>query len=532
MAAVKKKVCPEEAGLPVVMRRLLILGTVLVALVLAGAFVVRQALSGERLRLAAERRLSATLGQPVSIGELSVGVLPRISVVGRNVRVGEPRVHVPGLDIGSVRIRLRVQSWWKRDVSITGIDLDGFVVSVLRDMRGGWHVPAAVPAPSSGADPVVRRLHVTGGRVRVFDERDGRVVERSSIDELQADVSVERDGLRLMPVAGRIGGAAISGDARTDPNFVSLAFVAPAIADGDVPAFLRLLGSERPAFLHLPEPATASAEVQVDRRSLHMTGKGTLRAPQVLLDPLRLRHFEAPLLVKGTTLRFDPTRFSMYGGTYRGAVTFDLSVSPAAWTADSRVDNMSAGEFLKALTGRDQPFEGTASIAGVLGGHVGESLRRTLSGRLRVAVTNGVVRDFPLLATINRALRLAQQGSADTEFQRLAATLAVEAGQASTDDLMLEARDLRVEAAGRIGADRSLAFRGHGVIPAERVSRSVASIPELARLRNSRGEIDVPLTVSGSLDAPSIALDVKAAIRQGVADELRRRLRRIIRETP
>ena len=56
---------------------------------------------------------------------------------------------------------------------------------------------------------------------------------------------------------------------------------------------------------------------------------------------------------------------------------------------------------------------------------------------------------------------------------------------------------------------------------------------ELARLRNSRGEIVLPLTIAGTLDSPQFGIDVESAIREGVRegvrDELLPRLRRIIR---
>jgi hypothetical protein len=186
------------------------------------------------------------------------------------------------------------------------------------------------------------------------------------------------------------------------------------------------------------------------------------------------------------------------------------------------------GEFLRALTGRDQRLDGTASITGALRGRVGEPLERTLRGRVHIVVNNGVVRNFPLLATIDRALRLGEPNNDDTRFDELAATLSVAAGQATTNDLVLRSGDVRVEAGGRIGADRSLALRGRAVVSANRVAGAVASVHEIARLRNTRGEIELPLTISGSLDAPSISVDVKAGIIQGLEDEIRRRLQRLI----
>ena len=513
-------------------RRLLIAAAVMAVVAALAALALRQALGGDRLRAAVETRLSAMLGQPVSIGRLSVDFFPRPSLAGGNVRIGDARVVAPRLDVDRVRMLPRVRSLWTGHVIIEQVELDGFIASVLRDRQGRWHVPAVVPVPSKDAraGAAVQRVRVASGRVRVFDQASGDGVgETASIDDLQADATVEGGSLRLAPITGRIGRARISGEARTDARAVRLTFGADAIGDDDLPLFLRLLGSDRPAFLRLGEPASVSVAVEVDRASSVMTGTGVLGAPLVLLESLRLQRFEAPFAIKGTILRFDPTAFAMYGGTHRGAVAVDLRETPAAWTTDSRVNGMSVGEFLRALTGRDQGLDGTASIDAALGGRVGEPLDRTVRGRAHVTVTSGVIRNFPLLATINRALRLAEQESGDTRFERLTANVMVAAGHATTDDLVLEAAHARVEAAGRIGADRSLALHGLAIVSAEHAARAVASVHEIARLRNSRGEIVVPLTISGTLDAPSIDIDLKAAIGKGLMDELRRRLRRIIR---
>jgi uncharacterized protein involved in outer membrane biogenesis len=513
-------------------RRLLMLTAAIAVLAALAILGLRQALAGDRVRAIVEARLSAMLGQPVSVGHLGFALFPRVSLVGGNVRLGQARVQAPGLDIERVRVLPRLRSVWTGNVVIEQIELDGFLVSVLRDRQGRWHVPYAVPAPSAGGERTaeIQGLRVSRGRIRVFDEDKGGIVsERSSIDDLEAEFSVDTGGLRLAPITGRIGRAKISGEARTDAAAVHLTFAADAIADEDLPVLLRLLGSDRPAFLRLAEAASATVAVQIDRASARLTGKGMLRAPQVLLEPLRLQRFEAPFVINGTILEFDPTVFAMYRGTHSGSITVALADAPPFWTTNSRVNDLAVGEFLKALTGRDQHVDGVGSINGSLRGRVGEPLDRSVSGRTHVVVTNGVVRNFPLLATINRALRVAEQESGDTRFERLEAHLTVADGQATTDDLVLGAGDLRVEARGRIGADRSLALRGTAIVSAARVAREVASVPEVARLRNSSGQIEVPLTISGTLDAPSIAVDLNTAIRRGVMDELRRRIRRLIR---
>lgn len=512
-------------------RRLLIAASVLVAIgVMTIALLLRSLQDGD-LRAGIEARLSASLGQPVSIGNIGVSLFPP-SLSSTDVRIGDTKVQAPALDVARVRILPRLRSLLSGDVIVEELTLDGFVVSVLRDQAGAWHVPNAVPAPSGGggSGPSVETVRISNGRVRVFDGARGEELrEASSIDDLSAEMRVEGGGLALSPITGRIGGAEISGEAGTDGSRVRLDFSAKKIADDDLPVFLRLLGSDRPEFLRLAEPASASVVLRVDRRTSQLSGKGALKAPRVRLEPLQLDKFEAPFTIQGSRLVFQPMTFALYSGTHDGGVTVRLSDSPPQWITDNRVKNLDAGDFLKALNGSDQRLDGTASVTAALRGRVGEPLDRAMSGNMQMTVTDGVIRDFPMLAAFNRALRLADRAEGDTKFERLSGTFAIAAGQATTEDLVLQAAHVRAEVKGRIGVDHSLALRGVAVLSPERSAEAIRSIRELSALRNDSGEVELPLTISGTLEAPSFGLDLAAAMQKGLKNELQRQFRRIIR---
>jgi uncharacterized protein involved in outer membrane biogenesis len=515
------------------MRRTVVVAAAVVALVaLAAVFFLRRSLVQGQLRPAIEARLSATLGSPISIGRLGLTVFPRLALRGRDVRVGDTRVQSPALAIERVRVLPRFASLFSDQIIIDEIDLDGFAFAVLRDERGAWQVPAVLPAPARDTQGgvVIERVRLTGARVRVF-EQAGKddVRERSSIDDLEAEVTSDARGMHLSGIEGHIGGSAISGDATIDAKEARLQFAAPAIADDGLPALLRLLGSDRPDSLRLAAPASLAATVHVDRASLRLAGKGRLEAPAVDLAPLSLQRFAAPFTIDRSRVTFHPATFEVYGGAHSGTITFDAAAAAAQWTIDGRVSGLDAGSFLRALNGGDQRVDGTASVSATLRGRIGLPLAQTVTGRMRVDLTDGIIHDFALLAAIGRALKLGEQQGSDTRFSRLSATLSIASGIATTDDLVLESTDLRVQAAGRIHADRSLALRGTVAVSSGRSAAAIASIHELKGLRNARGEVEVPLRISGTLDAPSFEVDVEAMIKKGIADELRRHLRRIIR---
>lgn len=512
------------------MRRLLIFVAAIIVALMVAVLALRSSLVRDEVREAVESRLSATLGQPVSIGSIGVSLLGGIAVTGTDVRIGDASIEAPAVSVEQVRIHPRLSSLVSSDLVIDEVELRGFVIAVLRG-PDGWQLPAVVPAPSSGerGGIVIERVRLSDAALRIHEQEGEALRERGRIDAIDAEILLDAGELRLPAITARVGSSPLEGHAAIGPRTARLHIRSDAVQDGDLPAFLGLLGTERPSFLRLPEPGSLTADVEVDRDTLRLSGAGTLRAPEVILQPIRLGQFEAPFVIDGSRLSFDPSTFAFYGGTHEGVVRFDMSQQPASWTTDGVVRGMDVARFLGALNEGDQRVDGTATVSATLQGRVGASLIESVRGRARVEVVDGVIREFPLLAYVNSALRLAEREGRDTRFERLEATLAIASGAATTDDLVLRASHLRVEAAGRIGADRSLSLRGTAALSPQRSSEAIRSVRELSGLRNPDGELEIPLMISGTLDDPNFALDLEAALKKGIGDELRRRLLRIIR---
>ena len=512
-------------------RRLIIAALIVLAIALLAGLVVMRLIDSDALRAVAETRLSSLLGQRVTIGAVGFSLLPSPSVTGRNIAIGATADTVPSLHLSEILIVPRLRSLVSGPIAIEEVTLDGLEVRILRDGTGHWRMPPVVPSAGQDAKTglSVRRVRLRDARVRVFhaSARDG-TRETSSLSSIAGEIVVDDEGLRAAPMTGRVGGAVIAGDALMGPQTATLSFRADRVDDGDLPALLGLMGVDRPSVLHLSKPASASVAIEIDRKRSQLSGRGSIRAPGVTVDPLRLQSLEAPFTTDGVRLVFEPSVFELYRGRHTGKFVVDLSSSPARWGLTNRIGDIAIGELLAALSGRDQRIDGVASMEGALGGRVGDPLDR-VEGSTRVRVRDGVIRDFPLLAAINRALRLAEGSSRDTRFESLTATFAIGGRQAATKDLVLVAREVRVEAAGRIGFDRSLDLSGQAALSPERTESAIRSVRELSALRNARGELEIPLTISGTADNPSIAIDLQAAIARALKEELRRRLLGIIR---
>jgi AsmA-like protein len=270
--------------------------------------------------------------------------------------------------------------------------------------------------------------------------------------------------------------------------------------------------------------------VRINRANGRLTGSGSLSAQQVGFYSLQLDKLESPISTNGAQITFAPATFTMYRGSHRGKMVIDLSRTPARWTSESSVNDIDVSNFLAALTGREQRLDGTAATSSSLHAPVGAPMPTSLEGRLQLTVVNGVVREFPMLDAINRALRLAESSGRDTQFDRLSGTFALTGSDAaSTNDLVMIARDMRVRAAGRIGFERWLDLDGLAIFSPERTAEAIRSVRELAALRNGQGELELPIHIGGSLDAPAFNIDLPAALARSIKDELQRRIHRLFR---
>ena len=149
-----------------------------------------------------------------------------------------------------------------------------------------------------------------------------------------------------------------------------------------------------------------------------------------------------------------------------------------------------------------------------------------MSGTMDVALSNGVIRNFALLAALNRALRITGGNDTDTRFERLAATLDLGGGVMGTRNASLHAGELTALAAGTLGFDRTIDMNGTAAFSREASARMISSIREISAASNAQGEVEVPFRITGSMDRPDVAIDTQAVLGRAVRKEIQRNIRK------
>lgn len=209
-----------------------------------------------------------------------------------------------------------------------------------------------------------------------------------------------------------------------------------------------------------------------------------------------------------------------YGGVLSGA----LVVSPAGEVMDVRASltvqkgqlGLGLGEWFGF-----RRLDGTANIQLGLearGGSMAE-LARTAGGQITLTAVEGAVHGFNAEAILRRLERRplsiigADARSGRTPYERIAATVRVVGGVATTTDMTLDGQMVRVNVEGSAQLPtRELDMRGIATL-----KRTASATP-----RPGEGDFELPFVVQGSWDDPFILPDPQILIRRsGAAAPLR-----------
>ena len=147
-------------------------------------------------------------------------------------------------------------------------------------------------------------------------------------------------------------------------------------------------------------------------------------------------------------LTIKPLALSAYGGTGGGTPACG-SIAGLPRTLDMRLDGLDVNALLSANTTARDRVLGTGRWRARLQGTSDAPAERHMSGTVDVALSNGVIHNFALLAAINSALHVTAGDARDTRFERFSATLSLAQGAVRTQNAALVAGEMTATAAAR-----------------------------------------------------------------------------------
>jgi AsmA protein len=485
-------------------------------------------------------------------GPIKLSVFPWIGLQIGPASLGNPAGFgaEPFAAVRHVVFRVRLLPLLRKEVQIGRIEIDGLDLRLRKNAAGraNWQdfggksaAPQPSPGPSSQAMPDLGGVEIMDSRVSYQDlvadhvnvelghlssgtpaplrfkldlktsagaqpvQLSGRLNLTSAGNSLAAkDVDIQLDDSRLR------GDVAIS-NLQTSATGFDL-----AIDHIDLDRYRSPAGKNAKSPAPPPEKA---AEPSTDAlKSLRMNGTLTIGSAKVA--GVNLTQVLVTVAAKDGVTRIAPVKAKLYGGDYSGDVTVDDRGPIPDLKLDQSMTGIDVAHLLEDFA-KSQRVSGRGSVTTHLTAHSlgGDALMRSLNGHIAANVDNGAIEGVDLWFEINRAVALIQkqpvpggQSSGRTKFDAFKASADLTNGIASTKDLYIASRNLKVTGEGTTNLiTDAIAYRLKATILKEAPGGPAATAQTLA---------DVPLDITGTVTSPAVRPDLQALAKARVQQEL------------
>jgi AsmA protein len=268
----------------------------------------------------------------------------------------------------------------------------------------------------------------------------------------------------------------------------------------------------------LLKPAPAAAAEAAPR----ISAGGDLSIGTLQLDRLTLNQMRGKAEFADQRLVIEPLSAQIYGGTHAGRLSADLRAKVPVISLESRLVSIESSELLAAVTAVKGALSGPLSGALKLSLSPGspEETARSLNGTITLKVDKGRLASFNLTNELSGVAKfLGFQASPDsfTQFQTLGGDLKIENGVASTDNFRMELGNLAANLSGTMNlADQTLNLKLLSTLDkkfSEQVGGSQVGGFMSVALSNARGEMLIPVSISGTFAKPRMSPDPAAMAR-------------------
>ena len=441
---------------------------VLFVLLVVGAgglyFAAQRILGSDLVRRQIEEQLTARLGQPVKVRSAAAKVFPGIAVDLGDVAIGEPEA----LRLERIRVFTGLRALFADTVDIRKV-----AVSNGRPGAGGPPVSFDLDASVLGDRLDVKSLTVRGPSTTI--DAKGTL---TSIANVEGTFDAESPVLDLNELIA-IGGA-----------------LAP------------------------PPRARSSA---TPPSPMHLVVH--LKTPKVRFGADEFRDLSTTIETVPGRVVLDGTSVKLFGGSFKGKLDADTHEATPVVRLTGSVTDVDVAELLErtgsagGVTGR---LSGNVSLAAE--GADGATLTRSARGTINATLRKGTLPHLDMVRTVVLAFGKPSGAPAEgsgTAFESLGGTFALANGSLRSENLQLRSRDLDTEGRGTLTiATGAIDARADITLSRELTSQAGT---DLRRYAQQDGRVIVPATVRGTLDRPTVFIDVAAAARRAIGNEIQRR---------
>ncbi|MGE4424759.1 MAG: AsmA family protein [Pseudodesulfovibrio sp.] len=242
-----------------------------------------------------------------------------------------------------------------------------------------------------------------------------------------------------------------------------------------------------------------------------LDAKARLTVGKLKVMNLTITDILADVTAKNGLVTADPVSLNLYDGSYTARGTLDANKALALWTEKGQLKNVQAGPLLKDLTGKEH-LTGTSNAQYDLTGMglTPDNIKKSVSGTASFAFTDGAINGVNVAKMLRdgwsrlKGQKVSGDEPAKTDFAELLGSATLTNGHIVNKDLLMKSPLLRVTGQGWADLPRNTTdYTATVTVVGTLEGQDGKSIEDLKGL-------PLPVNVKGSLDDPSISLDLKA----------------------
>jgi AsmA protein len=232
-----------------------------------------------------------------------------------------------------------------------------------------------------------------------------------------------------------------------------------------------------------------------------------------LKKPVEVKDLRIAAEVKGQDAHLNNLSFQLFDGqvSAQGMLTTGSPAPP--FTGKTTIKGLQLGPALQALGSARVLISGTAGADLTVKGQ-GFSmldLTRALEGTGHLAVKDGKIEGVNFLQEVVNVLKVAGiviDNPKATAFSTIETDLAIKQGIINVQRLLMDSHDFQATGGGTIGFDQALNLTVNLNLSQE-LSQKIATSSPVVKLALKDGRLALPLTITGTAQAPSYGIDMK-----------------------
>ncbi|MCU1285104.1 MAG: hypothetical protein JWO13_1454 [Acidobacteriales bacterium] len=250
-----------------------------------------------------------------------------------------------------------------------------------------------------------------------------------------------------------------------------------------------------------------------------LVGSGNIQAGSILYDQIQYTNAKSGVKLDHGVIRLEPFSAEVFGGTQTGTIVADTRPAQPTYTISSKLDHVDANKMLSSVSPAKQVLYGLLAANANTSFTAGQStseIARSLNGVVNLNLLNGKIAHIDLLnelASIGKFAQSGKQSEPFTNLVKLTGDFKITNGLARTDNLKAVIDGGTVAANGLVNlADQSLNMQMTAVLSKD-YSQTVGGTGIggylNTALANAKGELVMPVIITGTFSNPHIAPDVQ-----------------------